>query len=175
MGKTENIAGVSDHVVAEGSPLRGRLTSQRARLNSEGLREVLESLPYVVEGFAVVPPGEELGVLWKRRASDGVPWFAVNGLDPNLFTFTNPEGDKWAVWADLDEYAVTGSLWDWEMRVLAPVNYLSILETLNMSRVFLGHAFRYEEKSWLILVATTLAKKLRGKGNLAARAGIVQP
>jgi hypothetical protein len=145
------------------------------KIDKAGLVKVLEGMPYVVNGFATVARHEELGVLWKRRPQDKMPWFAVNGLDPHLFTFTNPEGDKWAVWADLDEYAVTGSLWDWEMRVLAPVNYISILETLNMYRVFLGHAFRYEEKSWLVLVATTLAKKLRGKGNLAARSTVVQP
>jgi len=142
------------------------------KIDKAGLLKVLESMPYAVDGFAVVKPHEEMEVLWKRRPQDKMPWFAVNGLDPKLFSFTNAEGEKWCVWADLDEFGVTSSAWDWEMRVLAPVDYLKVLETMNMSRVFLGHAFRYEEKSWLILVATIMVKRSRIRNSFGSKVAI---
>lgn len=141
------------------------------RIDKAGLEQVVGEMPYAVSGYGVVKAGEEEGSLWKRRA-DGVPWFGVSGEDLKQWGFTSVDGERWLVWADLDEFAVSSSAWAWEIRYIPAVDYVGILETLNMSRVFLGHAFRYEEKSWLLLISTVMAKRIRTKASMVGRASI---
>lgn len=144
------------------------------KIDKKNLLDVLAEMLYAVEGFACIAPGDASVPFCKWR-SDGLPGFVGATMSPEVYTYTTADGDRWVLWAGTDEFALTGSKWGWEVRMVAPINYVALLETLNMSRVLLGHAFQHDEKAWLLVVTGTMVKrvlKARVAGGMIGKASI---